>query len=203
MIKIRKHKNDMKSFDFEFVDDEKKLKIMFAPNLDLYMLLGTNEILPMDANVSLFFDITKENMEIFTLFDSLYKDVITGNVFPDSDLSTRDYTKSYEYKILLDENQNINWISDDGPIEAEDRMQIVKIDDDTYRLIFQRTDQKLDCGFKSPRNIAVRFRNSGSRYSPFNSVFMRMYNKMQDIDPTCHQIHFEEIEYAKRLSKKL
>ena len=203
MIGIKKYENDMKSCNFEFVDDEKTLKIMFAPNLDLYMSLSNGQTLPNDANVSLFFDITKENYEIFSLFDSLYKDIITGNVFPDSDLSTSDFTKSYEYSILVDQDSNINWISDDGPIDVEDIVTISKYDDDTYRLIFRRNDKPMDFGFKSPRNIVVRFRNSGSRYNPFNCVFMRMFHKLQNIDPNYHQIHFEEIAYVKKISKKI
>ena len=45
-------------------------------------------------------------------------------------------------------------------------------------------------------------RNSGSRYSPHNIVFMRMFNELQEYYPEYHQIHMEEIEYQKKLQLK-
>ena len=54
--------------------------------------------------------------------------------------------------------------------------------------------------------MGIRFRNSGSRYDPFNIVFMRMFLKLQqvdDINDFGHQIHIEEFLYQKRLLKKL
>ena len=54
----------------------------------------------------------------------------------------------------------------------------------------------------APGSISIRFRNSGSLYDPFNMIFMRMFNKLQNYDPEYHQIHFEEINYAKKLSLK-
>ena len=47
----------------------------------------------------------------------------------------------------------------------------------------------------------MRIRNSGSNYNPFNCIFMRMFQKLQEVDNDYHQIHFEELEY-KRLLKK-
>ena len=29
--------------------------------------------------------------------------------------------------------------------------------------------------------ISIRFRNSGSRYRPFNLIFMRMFNELQNL----------------------
>ncbi len=201
MIRIKKYKNDMNTCNFELSEMGKTLKIMFAPNFDLYMSLGNGQLIPYDSNISLSFDITKENMEIFRLFDSLYKDIVLGNIFSDTNY-LGDFTQSYEYSILVDQNCNVNWVSDDGPIEVEDSLSVSRIDEDTYRLTFSRNDKPMDFGFKSSHNITVRFRNSGSRYNPFNCVFMRMFHELQSIDPDYHQIHFEEIEYVKRLTKK-
>lgn len=207
-MEIRKIKNNHTNcYDFELIKDGKILQIFYAGNLDLYMKLGNGSILPENENISIYFDITKENYEIYSIFDSLYNDIIKGRIFDEEDPIYFEYnnyidnTKTYEYKKLVDENQNINWISDDGPAELEDMMSISYLDEDTYRLTFARNDKPMDIGFKSGLGITVRIRNSGSSYSPFNCIFMRMYKKLQEIDPNYHQIHLEEIKYAKKLIK--
>ena len=50
--------------------------------------------------------------------------------------------------------------------------------------------------------IGIRFRNSGSTYTPFNNVFMRMYNQFLEYEPDFHQIHIEEILYKEKVKKK-
>jgi len=205
-MKIKKIPNEReKCYDIELIDNNKKLKILFAGNLDLYMVLGNNEIIPENENVVLFFDITKEDYEIYSIFDSLYRNIIDGKplekdeydeeFFDDDEI---DYKNTYQYKILVDNDHIIRWVSDDGPYEEEDRLRIKRLDDDTYRLIFIRNDKPLTEGMKSGFGIAVRFRNSGSRYQPFNCLFMKMYHELQSIDPDYHQIHMEEIEYLKK-----
>ena len=160
----------------------------------------------MYKNVILFFDITKEDYEIYSIFDSLYNDIIAARPFErdiydeeifKDDIKT-DYKNTFQYRMLVDNYRTIRWVSDDGPYDEEDRLRIKRLDDDTYRLIFIRNDKPMDCGFKSHMGITVRFRNSGSRYSPFNVLFMKMYHELQDIDPEYHQIHIEEIEYLKK-----
>ena len=59
-----------------------------------------------------------------------------------------------------------------------------------------------DHDFNSPNYIPIRFRNSGSTYTPFNNVFMGMFNQLQEYDPNYHQIHIEEYLYQKKLVKK-
>ena len=206
-MNIEKVKNTMNSYDFYLTKDDKTLKIHYSGNLDLYLMLSNDKLLSIDKNTIMHFDITKENYEIFQLFDSLYKDIISGNIFKEDiyiykEFNSYDYTKSYEYRILVDDDHNIVWISDDGPVDLEDALKISKIDDDTYRLYFFRNDKSLDFGFKSSTNISVRIRNSGSRYNPFNCLFMRMFQELQNINPDYHQIHLEEIEYIKKLKKK-
>ena len=45
---------------------------------------------------------------------------------------------------------------------------------------------------------SIRFRNSGSRYEPFNICFMQMYNELKNYDSNCHQIHIEEYLYKQK-----
>ena len=52
-----------------------------------------------------------------------------------------------------------------------------------------------------PRRITVRFRNSGSRYEPFNIMFMKLYQGLCKLDYEHHQIHIEEYLIQERINK--
>ena len=205
-MEIIKYMNYLNCYYYKFKKNNKILNIFYAGNLDLYMSLRDENINNYDNNLELYFDITKENYQIYELFEQLYNYIIEGNPFAeylydDNDIFDNiDYKKIYFYKDLVNENKNIIWISDNGPRDAEDKL-IIKKEEDYYRLIFVRNDKPLDCGYKSPFGISIRFRNSGSYYAPYNCVFMNLYNKLNEIDLINHQIHFEELEYQKKLKK--
>ncbi len=201
-MKFKKTYNEhVKCYDIELKEKENTLKIFFAGNLDLYLMLSDGEVID-NENKTLSFDITKEDYEIFSIFESLYKEIINGEVFDNDDFDEieNNYKFSDSYKKLVKENQ-ITWISDNGPVEMEDRFVYYPLDENTYHFDFIRNDKPTDFGFKSPFGISVRIRNSGSNYDPFNCVLMRMFQKLQEVDNDYHQIHFEELEY-KRLLKK-
>ena len=202
-MEIQKVKNGENSYDFWLKKDNKELKIMYGGTLDLYLSVSDGDFIPENKITSIDFDITKENYQVFQVFDKLYKNIIAGKPFgPDSDYKYGNYRDRWEYHTLVDKNKNITWISDDGPKELEDKFIFNKVDEDTYRFTFVRNDKPIDYGFKSITSISVRIRNSGSSYSPFNCAFMLMFQELQNLDPKYHQIHFEEIEYEKKLLKK-
>ncbi len=199
-MKIDRIKNSMGDFyDYSLMEGNKELLIFFARNYDLYMLLSTNKLLPPNENVTMDFDITKENFDLYHLFDQLYKKIVNSK--PLDEDSSIYYVGKGAYEDLVDQDLNITWISDNGPEEIEDKVVISK-EEDSYKLTFIRNDKPMDFGFKTNTGISVRFRNSGSRYSPFNTAFMELYNNLQSIDPDCHQIRFEEIEYKELVKKK-
>ena len=108
---------------------------------------------------------------------------------------------SPQYKQLYN-GQTITWYSDDYDIPTADYVTIKKVND-TYELEFTRpriTENHFTMRRKN--TVTIRFRNSGSRYDPFNTIFMRMYNKLQQYDPNYHQLHFEELSYQKKLTLK-
>lgn len=204
-MNIRKIRNNEESYDFELEKGEKVLNIYFGGTLDLYMSLSDGKKLLPGKSRSITYDITKEDYEIFTLFESLYEEVIIGDVFGSKDRNnfTIDERLLEQYKSLVDDDKNICWISDDDSQEVEDRVIISKVDEDTYRLTFKRNDKQKESGFKNPFGISVRFRNSGSAYYPFNCIFMRLFNRLQEIDPEYHQIHIEEYQYQKKKKQKI
>lgn len=203
-MEIQKVKNSEKTYDLWLKNNNKELKIMFGGNLDLYLSLSNGDFISENKNTCIDFDITKENYQIYSAFDEMYNNIINGTPFG----KKTDYDKMnsfidrFEYHKLVDKNKDIIWVSDDGPEEVEDRFKFSKIDEDTYRLFFYRNDKEPEIGFKSNTSIVVRVRNSGSRYGYFNCPFMIMFNKLQELDPVYHQIHFEEIAYQKKLEKK-
>ena len=191
---IKKKNENINAYDIILINDNKKLLIYFAGNQDLYMGIYNGQNIGL-KNISLDFDITKENYEIYCIFDNLYNDITKGYPFG----FYNNYKKDESYRNLIDENKNIIWISDEGPDEEADKMIISKIDDDTYRLTFVRNEIDTEFYMKCPDGISVRFRNSGSRYKPFNAVFMGMYQAFQNIDENYHQIHMEELIYTKKM----
>ncbi len=199
-MKIDRIKNSMGDFyDYSLMEGNKELLIFFARNYDLYMLLSTNKLLPPNENVTMDFDITKENFDLYHLFDQLYKKIVNSK--PLDEDSSIYYVGKGAYEDLVDQDLNITWISDNGPEEIEDKV-VISREEDSYKLTFIRNDKPMDFGFKTNTGIAIRFRNSGSRYFPFNSAFMELYRGLQKINPEYHQIAFEELEYNKQLIKK-
>ena len=134
------------------------------------------------------------------MFDKAYNRFINSKYNNSKKNDFLDYSSAHDFYQLVDDDNNINWISDDGPDDIEDRLVMSK-EDDCYKLKFIRNDKSMDFGFKNKHGITVRIRNSGSRYNPFNCVFMRMYQELQNIDPNFRQMHFEDIKYIKKLKK--
>ena len=166
-------------YDFKLVKDNKVLTILDARVLDLYFTIEDGEKIKYGESKKIDFDINIEDGEIYNLFDNLYNDIITGNIFGNS--GSIDNSLLFNYKRLVDENKNINWVSDDGLFDEEDMMTISK-GDDSYKLTFIRTEKRRTYGFKDPYSINIRLSNSGSRYEPFNIIFMRMYQSLHKLD---------------------
>lgn len=187
MLEVEKSKN-MNNYDiFYITTNEGKFIITFEGNLDLYWVYTPNENI-LNAPNEKEFTITKENYFIYQLFDSLYHE-IKNNKNP--------YDK-YNPERLVNKN-TIDWHSDDFPYETASRVIIKKLKD-SYKITF--TKSKEDTLYVT---YSVRFRNSGSRYSPHNQSFMKMYNSLINyrFNNDCHQIHMEEYLYEqKKLSLK-
>lgn len=166
------------------------------------------------------FIINKENYLLYSLFDELYNDIKECQLFKNepqpefkknyqqeqneeeylSNLNKK-YKNKPQYKELYN-GKTITWYSDDYELSPEDYVTIKK-KNDIYELEFYRPEiTENNFTMRRGNTVTIRFRNSGSRYNPFNVIFMRMYNKLQQYDPDFHQIHFEELEYQKKLTLK-
>ena len=201
-MKVIKKDNE---YDVTIIDGDKKLLFTFGGNLDLYWSIkGSN-------NLYEYFEITKENYNLYNLFEILFNDIKDINLYKDYPFyietleDLKDYKKAKEeeknmYRLHnlsnyneLYNNDTITWYSDDDSYDEANILKISKISD-SFRLEFYKKNNSFIPG------ISIRFRNSGSRYDPFNIVFMKMYNKLLEIDDTLdygHQIHIEEYLYQK------
>lgn len=188
------------------------LVIMFGGNGDLYWNVINKDDYESQKQ---YFTITKENYEIFSLFDKLYRRIENCDVYRvdpleeelclDDEERERLYERTKEMNEELSEEEAyehlctdtaIVWHSDGAPYGEGNRLSIYKSrDGEKFLLEFIKYDKNLDYH-------SVEISNSGSRYSPFNTVFMDHFNSLCEIDPDYHQIHIEEILYQKRLTKQ-
>ena len=208
---------------------DKIMRISFGGNLDLYWTLQKNErgYLAQDEIISEEFVITKENYRVYELFEDLYNDIENINIFYEDEIPAHikdpveiknyiDETNEYKaetrewchihnwahYNDMFNpEEKTITWYSDETNPKVSNLVQIKK-EEESFRLTFRT--QCYTGGYDEDSHlfglIPIRFRNSGSRYDPFNVIFMRMYNNLKEIDDINdigHQIHIEEYLYEK------
>ena len=204
MVEINKVK-DVEGYDrFKITTENGSFDIMFGGNLDLYWYYWPEENYK-DWPLAKTFTISKENYFIYQKLDELYKNIKeqkpyqskdenVSTVFDSSKLINESPSAQYSYKNLF-QNGIIKWYSDDAPLEEASMLEI-KSQEDKYIITFHQG--KEDFGFPT---YAIRFRNSGSRYEPYNLAFMNMYNSLSEYNPNYHQIHIEEYLYNKKLQK--
>ena len=196
-MKLVKKKSDF-DLNIFFREDDRILSFTFGGNGDLYWSIYLRDA--RDTNYG--FTITKENYGVYSLFEKLFEDIDKVN-----DPRYRLYNLS-QYNDLYDStNKVITWYSDETAYVVANILRIKK-EDEEFKINFytQPYVDGYDRDFSSPGRISVRFRNSGSRYKPFNIVFMDMYNAMKEVDDVNdigHQMHIEEYLYNKKLVKKL
>lgn len=189
MLEVFRRKNNQfeQLYDYEIKDGDKRIVISYEGTLDLYFsAFQKNDYKP----PKLEFEITKENYELYQLFDILYSDCLNCNIFKIDELRYEFCETDEERKELVDETKRLNdnlrqysnynvlfengylsWKNDECIYEEADTLNIYK-ENEKYRLEFIRKSKELHLG------IVCRIRNSGSRYKPFNNVFMNLYNNL-------------------------
>lgn len=202
-MKVIKQENEF-GLIISFKELDKQFDVSFSGNGDLYWTIYSENVND-DNN----FIITKENYEVYRLFEELFDDIENIKIFDDEEYITfylkteeekQEYIKNqkdeieYEknkyrlfnlsnYNELFDkENNTITWYSDETNHEVANILKIRK-ESKSFELEFyiQPYIEGYDRDFNSLYHIPIRFRNSGSSYDPFNIVFMRMYEKMKQV----------------------
>lgn len=202
-MKVIKQENEF-GLIISFKELDKQFDVSFSGNGDLYWTICSENVND-DNN----FIITKENYEVYRLFEELFDDIENIKIFDDEEYITfylkteeekQEYIKNQKDEIeyeknkyrlfnlsnhneLFDkENNTITWYSDETNHEVANILKIRK-ENESFELEFyiQPYIEEYDRDFNSLYHIPIRFRNSGSSYDPFNIVFMRMYEKMKQV----------------------
>lgn len=202
-MEITKNGSDF-GYTILLTEDKNSLSFFFGRNLDLYISIWRKEKKYGEYNYDSF-TITKENYEVYSLFEQLFYDIENINIFGEEDRKERLYRFSNYNKLYDNNNKVITWYSDETNPKVANYLNISR-EKETFKLEFhtQKYVEGYDRDSNSNWHIPIRFRNSGSRYDPFNVVFMRMYNNLANVEDSNsigHQIHIEEYLYEKQ--KKL
>lgn len=232
-MEVLKKKSDVGTYDICIEDNpDKHLALIWGGDGDLYWLLDNMEVVDSEEDSMYdFFCITKSDYVLYTLFEELYDDLMKGNVFlpsqhfntnaPDlteeeqkevEEYNTKEKEKAAAMNAELKEDKRyqrltadnvITWYSDE---EEKSNAEIVRISkqEDSILLEFIRQSTKDAAGsFRMPGYYSIRFRTSGSTYTPCDLVFTRHFLKMQDYDfDAPQQIHIEELLYNQKQLKK-
>ena len=212
-------------------DSDKTLSFDFLGNGDLYWIFRSNESTDNHEFIitkenyqlyrlflELFSDI--KNINIFETYDLIIQEraeeieelELRREYLKEKELerpkildSYRLYNLSYYNELYNKDENKITWYSDETSNKVSNYLEIVQ-EDEIFKINFytQEDIKGYDKDFKSDRYIPIRFRNSGSRYRPFNTLFMKMYNNMKlidDVNDINHQISIDEYVYTKKFNK--
>lgn len=186
-------------------EKEQKMIISFGGNDDLYWTFSSSKEPEMIEKCEI--KITKENYMLYSLFQKLLDDIKNINIF-DGDVELDTETKEkyilYNYsnyqELYSSDDNTVTWYSDETNHEVANYLTITEERDSFIVRFFRQPYIEgflEDFGYEAC--IPVRFRNSGSRYYPFNVIFMKMYNNMQCLDNSDVTL----LENGKHLSRKL
>lgn len=215
MLELEKQIDENGYYTFTFITLEGKFQISFQNNLDLYWRYLHKNIILEEPNTKEFF-ITKENYQIYSLFEELYNAIKDSNPYSGYTFFTPRSFYFHDYEEEKDKQETfvpnnphpnnlykddiITWCSDDyASMEKSSNFSIEPIEDG-FKITFKKSEPQYDCGMPF-ETYTVRIRNSGSRYNPYNIAFMKMYQDLKEYEPT-NQIHIEEYLYEqKKLAK--
>lgn len=194
---ISKEKDFMERDEYVLSNNNLEFKMYYGGNLDLYW-----EIKNKDVNSENFddyeekpleFTITPEEHEVYSTFSHLIDTVISSAKYicdeetkeEEEKMNTLDellYLDDEEeeeelkpYEVMV-RNSSVVWHSDNAELDDANFVTITRINGNI--LI---TFRKREMGEDIPGVIPIRFRNSGSRYAPFNQFFMQHFLEMGNV----------------------
>lgn len=172
MLNLYQTKNEWDYDEFKIETSEGNFGITFAPNLDLYWYYNPKGSL-LNCPDKKEFIITDENRFVCNCFNKLYKAIESSKPYLNVLLDCDCRNKVDKYALRPYENNCIKWLSDEHYKEDASSVTIKK-EESTFKVIFEKSK-----GAEFP-TFYVRFRNSGSRYNPYNITFMSLYNKFKE-----------------------
>ena len=196
MIQVTKEKNYMGSLDIRLkINENITLDIVFGGVGDVYWIYDNQNFF--DAKEDPMYDkllITKEDIDIYNIFNELYEDLINGKIYiPDKcefiegwneeeekrcNSSNKRIKESPRHNKLVKDGI-ITWYSDEEYKEIAEILRISK-KDEIIVIEFIRQSIKDELGqHRLPGWYSIRFRMDGSTYETCNIVFWRHYDNLQ------------------------
>ena len=211
-------------------DGNKTCSIFFGGNLDLYFSLENFDndstfIIGKDnyeiytlfdklyhdvLNANIYEKLTDREINFIILISELEEEDYRQKIAEElkrREKYQNDLRKSIQYKSLVQDGV-ITWRSDEYFDEIAPFVKIKK-QEDTYVLEFGKPNipdeykNDADLILMDSRKITVRFRNSGSKYDPFNIIFMKLYQELCALDYEYHQIHIEEYLLDHKIKRRI
>ena len=193
---VTKRKSEVGTLDIRIEENEDKhLDVIFGGNGDIYWVYDNLEQLYAEED-SMYeaFTIPKEEINLYKIFNELYEDLVNCRIFvpettelipggikKDQERCRRnneDLKKDPRYNMLV-QNGVITWYSDEEYREIAEIVRITK-NDNGILLEFIRQSIIDDMNMKRmPGWYSIRFRTSGSTYTPCDMVFWRHFNNLQ------------------------
>lgn len=189
---IRKKTNDYNTFDIDLVNDGKILSIYQGgsdPNLSCRF-----EDYRGISNIT--FDIPREQEEIYSIFEKLYIDIISGNVLgEDTNIQSAQermkLQKSMTWYRTINQNGVITVMCDAYPLKCPNTLRITRL----ATGIILEFDKSQDLYVPKPSySISINIRQSGSRIYEFCIPFNTMFKQLQGLE--------EQKDIVKNLTKK-
>ncbi len=193
---VTKRKSEVGTLDIRIEENEDKhLDVIFGGNGDIYWVYDNLEQLYAEED-SMYeaFTIPKEEINLYKIFNELYEDLVNCRIFvpettelipggikKDQERCRRNnenLKKDPRYNMLV-QNGAITWYSDEEYREIAEIVRITK-NDNGILLEFIRQSIIDDMNMKRmPGWYSIRFRTSGSTYTPCDMVFWRHFNNLQ------------------------
>ena len=172
-MKIRKVLNSLGTYDFYLNKGDRTLQIMGDKDLNIYMILTNGkDIFPVNNDI-IYFDMTKDDDEIYNLFYELYQNILN---------TSREGNSSY----TIDKDNNVYILSDKEVPEYANMMKLSMIGDTLLLTFYYNNKTDLDVS-----DIIIRFSNT-------NDIFKNMYDKLQQVGRNYHQTYFDELIKCKK-----
>jgi hypothetical protein len=188
MLNVYK-KSNMNEFDqIDIVTEDGSFSMLLKPNSNLYWRYnnpgnGVHEIM-----------ITKEDYFLYRLFEDAYNLIMTDNPYENERKKMLSYGIPYNSERNLVNGNSVKWYSDEYSfVEQAPSVSIQKYEE-AYGVTFNPSNISFPARAQA-FNYMVSFKNEGSRYLTYSSIFFNMMKKMQEHDFENHQMHIEEYLY--------
>ena len=181
MINIKKEKTERDYYKITLENEFGFFIIEFCGNLDLYWNYYPKKEKLSEIETAEF-EINRTEKLLYPMFLKLYRAIKYSKpfsnsiyVFKDEDNNKKLPPYNCSDRIGLYQDGVITWVSDDDPIENGSKIQIEQTKKGILIKFIKGYPE-----FGRP-SFFTRFRNSGSRYHPFNCSFMNQYQEFLKI----------------------